>query len=152
MLAALHLVSRKLSMKRASAPEQKKVRTASLGRTTGGSPGRLNEVFTRMGAGSCSPKSPSNSHSKRFVAFPRYAGVPNRREVAGHGVRRPRLHAPQPESSMRVYPTSRLASRAVVPRFARYQATVRRKPSSNGVRARKPNSRSARPTSRHLRG
>ena len=67
--AELDFVSRKLSTKTASVPEQKKARTASTGRTTGGSPGRLNEVFTRMGAGSCSPKRASNSHSKRFVGL-----------------------------------------------------------------------------------
>ena len=52
----------------ASAPEQKKLRTASRGVITRGSPNRLNEVFTSSGAAARSPKRFSNRQNKGLAA------------------------------------------------------------------------------------
>jgi len=48
--------STKLSITRASMPEQKQARTASLRLTTKGSPNKLNDVLMSRGAGAISPK------------------------------------------------------------------------------------------------
>jgi len=66
----LCFLRRKLSIISASMPEQQKLRIASRGLTTRGSPKRLKDVLTRMGAGACFAE-PFQEAPEQRIALPR---------------------------------------------------------------------------------